>query len=306
MESKVKYLTYCVIIFQFFGLLPVSIGKLNRKLSKRFSIILTLYSILLMFTMIYLMQKSGKYENINQEESENLLTSKTIVRKIFHIILFYGPEALISISILNACYNQNVIMMTKFFTNIYEIEELAKENFMTKMNFTNFLRFFLKCFSIVLCFGVWTLYYAYEDVGLLSQSILKLILKVPANSFMLFLRFKFIFFVALINFLLDYVHAIFNEVIQIEIGNVEIQSRFKSKMSQKSYARQNLSNKLKFRMMWKIYNLVEKNCSMFNKSMQFINITDYLIRMIAVISFGYRLCLQIVEESEVSRDAPGK
>lgn len=293
-----KKLSFCLLFFQVFGMFQVLLMDMNKKVKKWISTGLTVYSIILLCFMSILMYLQSVLDDVETAMDAEVLTTRTILTKIFGALMFFGSFISFTTNIVNSILTKK--LMKTFFKNLNKIEEITN-NFITKLNFKQFFTHFsLTLGTVFVMFFITASYFA-SDVHLK----LRIYLIVLPTFFFIMTSFQIIFLVLLINFFIDYVHSVVIEVLQVELANIDIQKRYKSKLNLKNYARQQIEIKTKIRVIWKIYNLIDENCEIVNNAMKYPILMEYIFNPISSVFSCYQLCLVLVRQKDIYKVSKG-
>lgn len=292
MDSKFKNLGYCVLVFQIFGLHPDLFETSQEKQNRKKTLFLKLYSFCFMCFILTLFILQTQFDYVKNATNNETTTINNLLKKIFGNLSFFGTcLSIFSLFISSFIFQEKT---NKMFMNFEEISIISNDNFMKKISYKNFVKYFILFIVVSIISMLTSFCYLALDPRLIQRTLL---IGLPV-IFMTIASVKYDFLVILINFHLNYVHIILKEILEIEQGNIEIQNRFKSKLSQKIYAKQKLDQKIKIRLMWKIYNLIEENCNLLNNSMHVSNFLDFLSTIISIISCFYDIFVVIMRHQD--------
>lgn len=270
---------YCVVIFQLFGIFQINFSR-KSGFSKYLVKFLNVYSIILL-CLFSLSRLLG-----TKESSILKQTWKTFIFNLFKFTLRCSSFLLASAYVIESIVMQK--SMQKFFQNISKFNLLAKKNFTLRLSYTKFFIFHLISFifCIILSFFAYTFSnHSKKNIFDISQAIF-------STLFWMVGRYKFIFFVQLINFHLEYLLKFLNEILKNEKKNIlKITIRQRMFRLQKSFAK-----KIKIRNFLKMYNLIKECNYLLNQSMRFALILDYIMKIVSCVLSIYELYLLKFQE----------
>lgn len=280
MEGRINFFTYCIIIFQVFGILQLDVTRRPSRHSKFIYHFLKIYSVL--FLIVFCETKlMGNVARILYTEKIEI-SWKNLYFLIFRFLLRYLSFTLTIMIVVDSIRSRK--LMQSFFQKIYKFNKITEENFMTKLRYKKFIIFHAIVTSFLIVLGTYLYVCSILPFHQANGNVNDYISFFISSFFWLFARYKFIFFVHMINYHLEFIQKVLNnEILEIEAGNIEIQNRFKSKMSQKMFRSHNFAQKMKIRKLWKMYNLIEECSLLLNESNRINFILDYLIKIVGCV-----------------------
>lgn len=293
MSSNLVELYKFFKIFALFGHFPVKSKTSEKAWTPTFYRIHSVFYFVLYFCLNILVIYQHNLENRKDEKKSYKSTFSFTFSKLFFItigVLYFVKQIA---SIVESCLSFNSI--EKYFSNIDEINEIAAQNFMKKLNYHKFIRFHLTLSLIHLLFCVVkTLFFNQHSFWAIMISIFDYY-----TNFFQFYRFFIL--VSLVNYHLNYVSEILDEFFEVENYNIELRRRFKSNLSQKSFARQNRNQISKFQSLWKIYSLIEDCSSLIMQYLWCTVLLEYLSFVLYSIRGCYVLAIYFNDETSIKK-----
>jgi hypothetical protein len=296
-QDPVKYLGHCAGIFQVFGHHYFPIRSLSYTNQHEFpSWSYTAYFGIVFVTLTTLMVMVATFAA--SDEVGETLSAKTVLNQAVQHSMYIGLILIICVSLIQSFVSTP--LTKKFYLNCLKIARMCKNDFHHTVNYlrlrNNAFRYLL--LTTLLLLVTQSAVYFFDKI-FFREKFWPTCIAVSPLLFLNATAFKFIFFVKLVNFHLeivdDLIQEIFNRPLfeRLKLHVTLVQPKTTSVME------------LKVRNLRRIFNIVRENSEIVNRSMGVTVLIITAVMVIVITASGYRMFLTIVGRLPVEK-AGGK
>lgn len=289
MEKARKYLSHCATFFQIFGHQFFSVKYLTDANQKEYpSLSYTIYFFIMFFVMTCQMLIIASIEAFKDDHER--LSAKTAVNYFVQHSMYLGLIAIICVSLISSF--AMTPLLKKFYLNCLMITEMSLRDFNHLVDYKEVRRNAIKYFVFITLYFTATenFFYLYENYFNEPRSFARTCLGIIPLMFLNSTAFKFIFFVKIVNYHLETVNRLVQCIFKPPLTIAEnLEVYVKPTNSNKSLM---LSEKIK--RIRRIYNVINENAEIINRSMGVTVLTVTSVMVIAITASGYKIFLTAV------------
>lgn len=293
LHSKIQLspLNGCLVVYEWFGLQFFSFRtSLEKNFKDSISISRKIY-----FTIIFAVFFMLGCSSIGLLAMTSEVNARNVLTQIY-------SQSIVFVSFMTLCVGcfQSFVStkhIKKMFSYTEEIVQITYKELKIPLSFESICKSTWRRFFVMACVFVTsnaTIYYFSSPS--LEEIIASFIVLITIGSYFILIVVKFLFYVCLINFKLDFVNMLleytFNlnsKAFEVEFFTIDMKN-----VDNKSNSRLTFS---KLRTVWSIYDKVQENAALINKSMGITMLFALMNMIMILVNCGYIFCTVAMGDS---------